>query len=246
MKAIILAGGSSKRMKSDLPKVLHKILDKPLLHHVIDACIGADITDITVVVGHQRENVKASVVAAYPNLSISFAVQEQQLGTGHAVLCAREIIYPGDNVMVLCGDVPLITSRLLAEASAFQLKENAGAVIIPAEVDNPFGYGRVMLASDGSFAGIVEQRDLKEGQESNLINSGIYVFTGEALLYGLDRIDNNNAQNEYYLTDIPAVLLRDGYRVSVFRFNDSMQLLGINDATQLAEAEAVLLARTNK
>ncbi|MCL2399114.1 MAG: bifunctional UDP-N-acetylglucosamine diphosphorylase/glucosamine-1-phosphate N-acetyltransferase GlmU [Defluviitaleaceae bacterium] len=239
MKAIILAAGEGKRMKSTLPKALHKVAGKPMLHCVIDSCIKADIKDIVVVVGNAGAEVQKAT--PYP---IHFVWQDQQLGTGHAVLCAKEHIAPDDKVVVIFGDTPLITSEFLKALSAFQEKEQANGVVVAANVPNPEGYGRVFTTKGNVFEAIIEDRDLSADQRSNsLINTGVYMSTGRELLYGLERISDNNSQKEYYLTDVPKIVKEANYKVAVYQETDFTQLLGVNSQRQLADANLTLRNR---
>jgi len=240
LKAVILAAGAGKRMKSDLPKVLHTIAGKPMLHYVIETCLAAGIDDITVVVGRDSEEVKKAT-AAY---SVRFVMQKEQLGTGHAVMCAKSYISPEDQVVVLYGDVPLITPELLEALANFREKEKAHGVVVAAKVPDPKGYGRVITAENGQFAAIIEERDLAPSQHAiDYINTGVYFFMGWELMYGLEHISNDNNQQEYYLTDVLRIMNEDGRKVSVFRDNNYLQFLGVNSQKQLAEAAVVLRSR---
>jgi bifunctional UDP-N-acetylglucosamine pyrophosphorylase/glucosamine-1-phosphate N-acetyltransferase len=239
LKAIILAAGAGKRMKSDLPKVMHTMAGKPMLHHVIDTCLAADVSDITIVVGIGGGEVQKNT--PYP---VNFVRQNEQMGTGHAVMCAREHISPEDRVLVLYGDMPLVTPGLLKELSDFQLNEKSHGVVVAARVPEPTGYGRVIVDSSGLFTAIVEERDLAPGQHKiDYINTGVYLFTGRELIYGLGHMDNNNSQREYYLTDVPKIMIENGRKVAVLQSNDHLQFLGVNSQKQLAEAAAALRRR---
>jgi len=239
MKAIILAAGSGTRMKSDLPKVLHPLAGKPMINYVIDTCFEAGIKDIVVVVGKGGEAVKEAI-----NRPVNFVWQHQQLGTGHAVLCAKEYIAPDDRIVVLCGDSPLITSKFLKDLFDFQLKEKAQNVVVAARVPDPAGYGRVITTDSGEFVDIIEDKELAPDQRSiNLMNTSVFMSTGKELLYGLERLDNNNSKQEYYLTTIPHMVMKSGMKVAVYNAPDYQQFLGINSQKQLAEATAVLRHR---
>ena len=239
MKAIILAAGTGTRMKSDLPKVLHPLAGKPLIHYVIDACFDAGIEDITVIIGKGGEAVKEAI-----SQPVNFVWQHQQLGTGHAVLCAKEHINPDDRIVVLYGDSPLITSKLLKDLLDFQVEKDAQNVVVAARVPDPSGYGRVVTTASGDFVDIVEDKDLAPGQRCiDFINTGVFVSTGKELLYGLERLDNNNSKQEYYLTIIPKIVKESGFKVAVYDAPDYSQFLGINSQKQLAEALAILRSR---
>jgi len=238
MKAIILAAGDGKRMKSDLPKILHTVAGKPMLHCVIEACLQANIEDITVVVGKKRELIVERT--PYP---VSYVTQEEQLGTGHAVLCAKQHFTENDDILVLPGDAPLITSGFLKNLIKFYHDKEAKGVVVATTVPEPFGYGRVFTDGE-NFEQIIEHKDLAANQHSvNLINTAIYMSTGRELLYGLERIKNNNNQNEYYLTDVPKIVKDAGHKVLVYNSPDYTQFLGINSQKQLAEASLQLRSR---
>ena len=238
MKAIILAAGVGKRMKSDLPKTLHTTAGKPMLHYVIDACQQAGIHDITVVIGKGGELVQAAI-----SQPVRFVWQDQQLGTGHAALCAKQHISPDDRVVILYGDTPLITPEFLKNLSAFQQEKSAHGVVVAVQVPDPTGYGRVMT-KDGKFEAIIEQRDLTADQHTiDLINTGLYMSTGQALLQGLERLNNNNNSQEYYLTDVPKIVSDAGLHVVVYCAADHLQFMGVNSQKQLAEAAVVLRSR---
>ncbi|MCL2015661.1 MAG: bifunctional UDP-N-acetylglucosamine diphosphorylase/glucosamine-1-phosphate N-acetyltransferase GlmU [Defluviitaleaceae bacterium] len=239
MKAIILAAGAGTRMKSNLPKVLHTVTGKPMLHYVIEACQNADITDITVVISKNGEPVKT----ATPH-SVKFVEQAEQLGTGHAVLCAKDNIDPNDQVVILCGDTPLITSAFLRKLFAFQETQEAHAVVVATKVPDPAGYGRITTSPNGDFAAIVEHKDLSATQRNITdINTGIFLATGSELLYGLARLENHNYQNEYYLTDVPKILKSTGYNVAVYNAPNYSEFLGVNSQKQLETAATVLRQR---
>jgi len=239
MKAIILAAGYGKRMKSDLPKVLHTIIDKPMLHYVIEACIGAGVRDIAVVIGQGGEEVQKATP-----YDVRFVKQDKQLGTGHAVICAKEHIEPDDNVLILHGDAPLVTADVLRGLIDFQEKNDAHAALISTTVPDPHGYGRLLASESGDFEAIVEQKDLPPHQlDIKEINPAVYVFKGRALLHGLELLDNNNSQQEYYMTDVPKNIQENGFRVMVCNDPCYQTYLGVNSQKQLAEAAAVMRAR---
>jgi len=239
LKAIILAAGNGKRMKTNFPKVLHTVSGKPMLHYVIDACQNANITDITVVVGKDGEKIKAATP-----YDVNFVEQAEQLGTGHAVLCAKDNIDPTDKVVILYGDTPLITSDFLQNLLAFQEKNEAHGVIVATKIPDPTGYGRITTNANGDFSAIIEHKDLASHQQNiNDINTGILLATGSELLYGLIRLENHNYQNEYYLTDVPKILKNSGYSVLVHNVADYTQFLGVNSQKQLEEAATALRQR---
>ncbi|MCL2422265.1 MAG: bifunctional UDP-N-acetylglucosamine diphosphorylase/glucosamine-1-phosphate N-acetyltransferase GlmU [Defluviitaleaceae bacterium] len=239
MKAIILAAGKGKRMKSDLPKALHTAAGKPMIHYVIDTCMKAGIEDITVVIGKGGELIQKAVTQP-----VRFVWQDKQLGTGHATLCAKEHITDDDRIVVLYGDTPLITAEFLINLSTFQQEKRANGVVVAARVPDPTGLGRVIVTKKGQFEAIVEQKDLTLGQHTiDLINTGLYMSTGRELLYGLERLKNNNNQQEYYLTDVPKIVMDSGSKVVVYNAPDHTEFMGVNSQKQLADAAAVLRRR---
>jgi bifunctional UDP-N-acetylglucosamine pyrophosphorylase/glucosamine-1-phosphate N-acetyltransferase len=242
MKAIILAAGQSKRMQSQTPKVLHPFLGKPLLKYVTDACSMAGVKDITVVVSPGNTDL---IQAALPG-DIRFVPQENPKGTGHAVLAAKEHIKPTDDVLILYGDMPLITSEFIETLWKFYAKSDAEGVITALNLPGISDFGRVYVSAGDMLARIVEFKDITPNDPSTeLINVGIYIFKGEALLYGLERITDNNKQKEYYLTDVPGVLRAANRSIKVFTSHDKSLFAGINNQMQLAEAAAVMRGRIN-
>lgn len=242
LKVIILAAGEGKRMKSKLPKVLHKVQGKTMADHVIDAaeCAGAD--DICVVIGHGAETVKE----ALKNRKVKFALQQKQMGTGHAVMQAGDFIEDGADIVVLYGDTPLITAQTINKILDFHRTENNSISIISAMVDNPAGYGHIIRDINGNFLKIVEHKDADEKEKLvKEINTGIYCFTGEALKKGLSLLKNDNVQGEYYLPDTLEIILKDGGRVNAMTAESADEFAGVNSKAQLAAAEKAMRSRIN-
>ncbi len=242
VKAVILAAGKGTRMKSELPKVIHKALGKPMVEYSIEAAVeaGADMSDVCLVVGHKADMVKDVV-----GEGVTYVLQEEQLGTGHAVKCAKEFIGTDGLTMVLCGDTPLITGATLKTLVDTHIAENNAITVLTAKVDDPTGYGRIIKDEDGNFIKIVEQKDAsEEEQKVNEINSGMYLFDSGILSQTLDMIDNNNAQGEYYLTDtIEIVKNKNLGRVATVVVKDANEIKGVNSPEQLKEAEDILMQR---
>ena len=241
METIILAAGKGTRMKSKLPKVLHKVCGKEMLRHVIDAAKAAGSKREVVVIGNGAELVKEKISG------VEFVLQEKQLGTGHAVLSAKELFKDTlGTVMILCGDTPLVTSELLKEISDMHKKSLTAATILSAEIPDAAGYGRIIRETDGSFKKIVEHKDASE-EEKNIreVNAGIYCFDIQKLFDALSKVKNDNAQGEYYLPDVLTVLKNSGKKISVVKVEDFTSTLGINSRIQLAEAEKILRQRKN-
>lgn len=235
--AVILAAGQGKRMKSSGPKAMCKILLKPMIDWVIDAVRGAGIDRICVVTGYGGQQLCEHLPA-----DIVTVRQEQQLGTGDAVRSAAEFIAAqGGSVLVLNGDAPLIDSETINGALEKHCQEQNAVTVISARVDNPYGYGRIVIDHrDGSLARIVEEKDADE-QEKGIyeVNSGAFWFDGSALLESLSKLRGNNAQGEYYLTDTVAILRKGRRRAGVYSTANSSVVLGANDRIQLMELNAI-------
>ena len=241
METIILAAGKGTRMKSKLPKVLHKVSGKPMLEHVIDAAKSAGSTREVVVIGSGAELVKQTFS------EVEFVMQEEQLGTGHAVLCAKEkFANSTGTVMILCGDTPLFTGELLKNLIDAHEKFNAAATVLTAIMPDPKGYGRIIRADNVDFEKIVEDKDATfEQQKIREVNTGIYCFDVQKLFDALEKVTNDNAQGEYYLPDVLEILRADGGKICAVIAEDYRQTLGINSRIQLAEAEKILRQRKN-
>ncbi|HHW45426.1 MAG TPA: NTP transferase domain-containing protein [Clostridiales bacterium] len=227
--AVILAAGHGKRMKSDRPKVLCEVLFKPMIDWVIDAAKPA-VSDVCVVVGFKGEVVKEHLKGVFAT-----AEQAEQLGTGHAVTQARDFIrkYSGGNVLVLCGDAPLIDTDTIQSALDFHIKNQNAATVISARIEEPKGYGRI-VREKGRMVKIVEEKDADEvTREINEVNSGAYWFSCDALLEILPRLSNNNAQKEYYLTDAVQLMRESGLNVEAYTAENQYIVLGANDRAQL-------------
>ncbi|HOK42480.1 MAG TPA: bifunctional UDP-N-acetylglucosamine diphosphorylase/glucosamine-1-phosphate N-acetyltransferase GlmU [Thermoclostridium caenicola] len=233
---VILAAGAGTRMKSHTAKVLHKICGQPMLAYVMDAARKAGSGEIIAVLGHQAEQVKEAVK------DVAFVLQEQQLGTGHAVMQARPLLEgKSGTVLVLYGDTPLITGDTLKQAYEVHLESKNRVTVITARVQDPTGYGRIVRDGDGRIRAIVEHKDATEEQRAiQEINSGMYFFEIPALLKALDRLNNANSQGEYYLTDTIEIILSDNGSAGAYLIGDSTEILGINDRIQLAEAERIM------
>lgn len=235
--ALILAAGEGKRMKSDKAKVIHEIYGKAMIEWVYEAARGAGIEKCVAIVGHKAEQVKE-----YMGNKVDYVLQEQQLGTGHAVQQAHGYISGSDgSVVVLCGDVPLISSNTIKKAIEYMDSRRFKAVVITGDVLDPHGYGRIVRDSDGNFERIVEQRDASEEEKAICeINSGMYVFSSKELEMALGLLSDDNAQKEYYLTDTLEILLTKGYSVGVYKAEDNNEVLGVNDRIQLEHISEIM------
>lgn len=242
---IVLAAGAGTRMKSSRPKVLHTLAGKPMLWHALHSAAGLSPSRLVAVVGHGRDEVGQFLTAAVDLPTVVVAIQDQQLGTGHACACALEAT--GEltgTVLVTYGDVPLLrTETLTALAEEHRSKGNA-ITVLTAIVPNPAGYGRILRDDAGDLIGIVEQKDADAAQRDiSEINSGVYAFDGTVLTDALGRLSDANAAGERYLTDVVGIARADGRRVGSVVAPDSVETEGVNDRVQLAEMARVLNAR---
>ena len=238
---VILAAGKGTRMKSKLPKVLHKVAGKSMVQHVLDAAKDAGATRNIVVTGFGSDMVRASINA-------ECVEQKEQLGTGHAVMQAESLLKGEDaTVMVLCGDTPLLTGELLKSFYESHKRVGCVATVLTAIVPDPTGYGRVIRKPDETFMKIVEDKDADENERHvKEVNSGIYCFNAKALFSALKEVKNDNAQGEYYLPDVLEILGNKGEKISAFSTRQYELTLGINSRAQLAEAEKILRKRRNE
>ena len=241
--SVILAAGMGTRMKSKMPKVLHKVCGKPLSKWVIDASKAAGADKVCAVVGHKAETVKEVLGDV-----CEFALQAEQKGTGHAVMQAIDVIKNSKGeVVILNGDTPLITAETINKAIEYHKNNGNQATVITAILDDATGYGRIVRDNDGSVLKIVEQKDASEEEKKiNEVNSGMYVFDAQSLVYALDKITPNNAQGEYYLTDTLEILLSAGKKIGGYAISDNDEIRGINDRVQLNEAEKIMQKRINE
>jgi UDP-N-acetylglucosamine pyrophosphorylase len=238
LATLILAAGKGTRMKSDLPKVLHPVLGKPMLGYVIELAREVASEKTVAIIGHGRDLVKAQT-AEY---GIAYAIQDPQLGTGHAVMQAEQNLngFAG-NVLVLSGDVPLLKAETVRALLAEHEKTNAVATVLTTILDNPFGYGRIIRNAAGFVTKTVEQKDASDAEkEIKEINSGIYVFEKENLFRALKRITNHNAQKEYYLPDVFNIFFSEQKKIAAVVCKNPDEIRGVNTPEQLAEVEAVL------
>ena len=235
LNILILAAGMGTRMKSDLAKVLHRLDGRPLIEHVCKTALSLKPKKVLVVVGHQADEVRNTVCSSFGETTVEFVKQEKQLGTGDAVKSAQSHFEGnGADLLVLSGDVPLIRAETLRELIAVHRLENAACTILTVHLADPFGYGRI-VRGDSGFERIVEQKDATESQrEIAEINSGIYCFDSRKLFNALSRVETHNSQGEYYLTDVPRLMLDDGEMVALFLHDRPVEVEGVNDRKQLA------------
>ncbi|MEN0647517.1 bifunctional UDP-N-acetylglucosamine diphosphorylase/glucosamine-1-phosphate N-acetyltransferase GlmU [Caldifermentibacillus hisashii] len=240
---IVLAAGQGTRMKSKLYKVLHPVCGKPMVRHVIDELkqIGAD--QIITVVGHGADEVKNELKD-----DSEFVLQEQQLGTAHAVMQARDLLQDKEGLtLVVCGDTPLLKADTIKAMIDYHINNHSKATILTAVAEDPTGYGRVIRNEQGYVEKIVEHKDASDEEKAvKEINAGTYCFDNASLFHALQKVTNNNAQNEYYLPDVIGILKDAGQTVTAFRTNDFTEIFGINDRVALAQAGKIMQQRINE
>ena len=237
---VVLAAGAGTRMKSDRQKTLHEIGGRSLLSHSLHAAAGVAPTHLVAVVGHQRDQVSPAVeqIAEQMHVEIRQAVQEEQNGTGHAVQVGLSAIPDFDGTVVVTnGDVPLLTPETLQALVDKHESEHAAVTVLSLEFDNPTGYGRIIRGEAGDVLEIVEEKDATDEQRRvREVNSGVFAFDGAVLRDALARVTPDNAQGEFYITDVLGIARGDGRKVAAFVAPDARELAGVNDRVQLAEA----------
>lgn len=234
--AVILAAGKGTRMKSVMNKVMHPLIDRPVLAYVIEALQKAGVSRIVVITGYQAK----SIQDAWPELE--FALQEPQLGTGHAVMQAKMLESEKGQTLIINGDGPCIQPETLEKL--FQENENASLTLLSSVLEDGAHYGRIIRGEDGSFQEIVEAKDCSDEQKKvREVNAGIYCFNNEDLFDGLKELTNDNAQNEYYLTDLVKILNSKGKKVQALPVEDPDEVQGINDVKELYQAYSWLKNR---
>ncbi len=251
LDVLILAAGLGTRMRSNLAKVLHKLDGRPLINHVCRTATALAPRKVYVVIGHQGEDVKTAVLEELDTAHAEFVWQKEQLGTGHAVNSAREFLENEDStLLVLSGDVPMIRAETLAalvQQHRAHRGKGAACTILTVKLDDPIGYGRIVRDDAGLFDRIVEQKDATEEERKvKEINSGIYCFDTRKLYDALSSVKNENAQGEYYLTDVPTVLRERGEDIAIYHHSDPHEIEGINNRVQLADMERILSRRVIK
>ncbi len=232
--AVILAAGQGKRMRSDLPKVLHEIDGRPMVLFVIDAVKRLGPEYLVVVTGYQAQLVEAACAGA----GVRFARQEQQLGTGHAVMQALPLLTDFDGtIVVLNGDVPALKPETIRRFIDFHRESGVAATVLTARLNDPSGYGRIVREASGQLARIVEHKDATDDERAiDEINSGLFCFEAGDLRATIARVGRGNAQNEYYLTDVIGLLAASGRPVGAYCVEDAREVAGVND---LGELDAV-------
>lgn len=242
---VILAAGLGTRMKSSQAKVLHTVCGRPMIQHVVQTACEVAGSNVVVVVGHQAEQVKDVVKASF---QASFAIQREQLGTGHAVLCAMPYLPDAiEDVVILCGDVPLIRASTIKRLVDDHKTWDRDVTLLAVTVENPTGYGRVLSNDAGELVAIVEEADADKDQKKiNVINSGIYAVKRHFLDLALPQIDSDNAQNEIYLTDIIAIGHHHHKMIGTHIGTDNSEIIGVNSLADLQVAEKIMKKRNGE
>ncbi len=237
--AIVLAAGKGTRMKSELPKVLVPVLGRPMVEYVLDTLDQAGVEKTVVVIGYRAELVRESLAH---RSNLRYAEQKEQLGTGHAVMMCREYLSAHDGpVVILAGDSPMIQARSIKELLAAYERDRPACILGTAHKANPAGLGRIVRDANGTFQGIVEEKDATEEQRKiTEVNLSCYLFDAQKLLAALDQVRNDNKQQEYYLTDCPGILLAQGENVQALPILSDRETLSINNMEELAIVEAAL------
>ena len=241
---IVLAAGQGTRMKSGMPKVLHRLGGKPLLFHVLSAANALRPKMMVVVVGHGA----GAIREAYTGNDVSWAIQEQQLGTGHAVLSAKEnfCAFRGD-ILILSGDVPLIENRTLSAMLDAHMEARPAVTLLTGVGEMATGYGRILRGAGGEVTGIVEEKDATEAQKQiREFNAGVYIASAQFLFPALEQIKNHNRQGEYYLPDVVSIALGQGKKIATMGVDDAREVMGINTREELAQMEKRLQERINR
>ena len=242
IKAAVLAAGKGTRMHTEgitLPKVMRTALGRPLLAYVLDALGFIEPSDCVLVVGYQEEK----VMEAFPQYA--FAHQREQLGTGHAVMCACDVLDGFDgSLLVCCGDMPLISRDTYEQLCREHFESGNACTMLSGSADVYLPYGRILRDAEGNFVGVVEEKDATEEQKRIAeLNAGVYVFDFKALRSVLGQLRSDNAQGEYYLTDAPALMQAQGLRVGVCRRDLGLEIIGVNTPDQLKTVEDILSKR---
>ncbi len=241
--AVVLAAGKGTRMKSSLHKVLHQVLGKSMVDHAVTNLEKIGVDKIVTVIGYEAESVRAELKDR-----VEYAMQTEQLGTGHAVMMTKNLLEGLEGVTIVTyGDVPLLTEQTIANLFDYHQSQEAAITILTACTDDPTGYGRIIRDEEGNVLRIVEQKDANaEELLVKEINTGVCCYDNKVLFEALTKITNNNSQGEYYLTDLVGIIRDMGLKVVAYVNEDFEETLGVNDRVQLAYAEKVLRKRINE
>ncbi|MGL4307642.1 MAG: bifunctional UDP-N-acetylglucosamine diphosphorylase/glucosamine-1-phosphate N-acetyltransferase GlmU [Cetobacterium sp.] len=241
LKTLILAAGKGTRMKSDLPKVLHKVNGVPMVKKILNICEGIGSEENILILGHKKDLILEELG------DVKYVVQEEQLGTAHAIIQAADMLKDHDgDVMILCGDTPLLTEETLRKFYVHHKATNSVATILTSEYNNPFGYGRI-VKKDGSIVAIVEEKEASDEIKAiKEVNGGVYCFNSKELFEALKNVKNDNEKGEYYLTDVIGIHVSEGKRVECYKLEDNREILGVNSKVELSLAGEILRERKNK
>ncbi len=240
LKTLILAAGKGTRMKSDLPKVIHKVNGIPMVKKILNELEKLGTEENILILGHKKEEILKELG------EIKYAVQEEQLGTGHAIMQAENLLkdYEGD-VMILCGDTPLLRHETLKAMYEAHKKSGVATTILTSVYENPFGYGRIVKNGEKVTAIVEEKEADEETKKIKEVNAGVYCCNAKELFAALKKVTNNNEKGEYYLTDIVGIQVGEGKTVASFVLEDNREILGVNSKVELAEASKILRERKN-
>ena len=240
LKTLILAAGKGTRMKSDLPKVIHKVNGIPMVKKILNELEKLGTEENILILGHKKEEILEELG------EIKYAVQEEQLGTGHAIMQAENLLkdYEGD-VMILCGDTPLLRHETLKAMYEAHKKSGVATTILTSVYENPFGYGRIVKDGEKVTAIVEEKEADEETKKIKEVNAGVYCCNAKELFAALKKVTNNNEKGEYYLTDIVGIQVGEGKTVASFVLEDNREILGVNSKVELAEASKILRERKN-
>ena len=246
LSVVVLAAGKGKRMKSEIPKVLHQICGKPMLYYILSLAGKLNPKNIFAVIGYKRELVSDYIKINFPE--VKTIIQKDQLGTAHAVsMLKKQKEDLGKNILILPGDCPLIDVETLRKLIENKIDSGSAVCIITSQVPDPEGYGRIIKDKKGSIVRIVEETDASPDEKKiNEVNSSFYYFDTESLFKNIEEINTQNTQQEYYLTDIIEVLIKNGEEVCCFEAADYMEVMGINDRIQLNRAENIMLRKISE
>lgn len=237
VQVVVLCAGKGTRMKSEKAKVMHEIMGKPMSKYIYDLAKGISEKKPIFVVGHKKEQIED-----YYKDTVEYVEQKEQLGTGHAIMITKDFLSPEDDILILCGDTPLVKKESIEKIIEHNTSD---AVILSSIVENPFGYGRIVKDSQGRFEKIVEEKDADYNQRSiREINAGMYLAKGSLIIENIDKLSNDNANGEYYLTDLFEILKNQGKIISVENI-DKEEIFGINTRAQLEEARVIIQKRIN-
>ncbi len=241
LKAVVLAAGKGTRMKSSIPKVIHSVNGKPMLVRILEILDFLKAEENILILGYKKDEILSRL-----EKGVSYVVQEEQLGTGHAILQAKEKLkdYTGD-VLIVCGDTPLLTKETLEDFYEFYKGNSLSAAILTAHFENPFGYGRI-VKEHGKVLKIVEEKEANEyTKKIKEVNTGVYIFNSQDLFKALEKIDNKNEKGEYYITDVIEILSREEKSILSYLLEDNREVLGVNSKIDLALAAKIIRERKN-